>query len=168
MRKSRSQPHVFWHFSFFVLLSIFSIGCSNSFNSTSTSQSVVISEGAWSNIDEQRLAVIRDNAAFDALWSEHSPGSPGLDGIPPKPDVDFNIDQLLALFLGERNTGGYSINIESVVELDTQVTINVLEQVPGAGCVVTTALTQPYQFIIMSKIDKPVIFQIQSATFICS
>ncbi len=168
MRKFRLQSHILLRLSFFVALSIFSVGCSNSFHSTSTSQSVVISEGEWSNIDEQRLEVIRDGAVFDVLWSEHSPGSPELDGMPSKPVVDFNANQLLALFLGSRNTGGFSINIESIVELDTQVNINLLEQVPGGGCVVTTALTQPYQFLIMSKIDKPVIFQIRSTTFNCS
>ncbi|NOX42754.1 MAG: protease complex subunit PrcB family protein [Gammaproteobacteria bacterium] len=118
-----------------------------------------------SNISVQRFEVVYNNSELDNLWMEQGQGLGGEHG---KPVVDFEIGQALALFLGQRSTGGCLIDIENIIELESQVDIHILETVPGAGCAVTTAFTQPYLFVEIIKTNKLVSFQIRSETVNCN
>ena len=64
------------------------------------------------------------------------------------PNVDFAKSRVVALFLGEKNTGGYTIGIESVRQEKGKVIVKVKKTYPEG--MVTMALTQPY---VIAKID---------------
>ncbi|OYU80065.1 MAG: hypothetical protein CFE23_11010 [Flavobacterium sp. BFFFF1] len=63
-----------------------------------------------------------------------------------KPD-DINTANFLILSAGEKNTGGYSIGIESVEETADNIIVKVKENEPKPGGMVTESLTTPFAII---------------------
>jgi len=64
------------------------------------------------------------------------------------PNVDFAKSRVVALFMGEKNTGGYAIGIESVRQEKGKVIVKIKKSYPDG--MVTMAFTQPY---VIAKID---------------
>jgi len=124
----------------------------------------LVDEGVLSNIKTQRFDIINDAAALDNVWIEHGAGL--RDGH-QKPVPDFNFDQMLALFLGEKFSGGYTIYVEGIDVFNDRLDVKIVEAVPGNGCPVTLGFTQPYQFITITKTDKMISFLIRSETVDC-
>ncbi len=100
----------------------------------------VLAEGFHSSITQPFVAVIRDAETYSALVK--------LDGSLPKLAADFfETNALLAAFLGERNTGGYSVEITP-----SPVDINVLEKKPGKGVMVSQMITSPFKIVALPGI----------------
>jgi len=64
------------------------------------------------------------------------------------PNVDFAKSRVVVLFMGEKNTGGYAIGIESVRQEKGKVIVKVKKSYPEG--LATMAFTQPY---MIAKID---------------
>ncbi|HEU0300970.1 MAG TPA: protease complex subunit PrcB family protein, partial [Longimicrobium sp.] len=64
-----------------------------------------------SRMESAARELVRDAAAWSRLWPRLS-GSMG--GASPAPQVDFAREMALVAAMGQRNTGGYEIRIESV------------------------------------------------------
>ena len=93
----------------------------------------VLAEGFHSKITKPFVAVARDIETYDALTR--------LDENLPKLEADFFKENVVvAAFLGERNTGGYSVEITP-----SPVDINVFEKKPGKGVMVTQMITSPFK-----------------------
>lgn len=94
--------------------------------------------------------VIRDDDAFATLWNSLHGSTP-----PPRPDVDFSEQMVLAVVLGERPTGGYQVEISNITRNvnPTLVRAFVTETVPGSSCTVTQAITVPYHIIKVDVVD---------------
>ena len=75
------------------------------------------------------------------------------------PEIDFSNNTIIAVDLGVRNTGGYSIEITKVVETDSKVIVSVKESRPSHNAMVTQSFTQPYHVIKIRKITKPIVFK---------
>lgn len=58
--------------------------------------------------------------------------------------VDVQKSNFLILNMGQQPTGGYSIGIESVKELNDSIHINVKEVSPISGSMLTQGITYPY------------------------
>lgn len=90
--------------------------------------------------------VIRDASTWSTMW-------PRIVGsrrpIPPVPEVDFISDAVVIAAMGTRNTGGYVIRVTDAQLRGDAATITVLEESPGAGCVVTTAETYPITVVLV-------------------
>lgn len=99
--------------------------------------------------DESRMAsisVVRSEAAFLSLWSQHA-------GNEPRPDVDFAVESVVLLQLGQRSTGGYSIEPQEVNERDGTLRVIAPVNSPGKGTIVTMAFTSPYAFVAVRSRD---------------
>jgi hypothetical protein len=114
-----------------------------------------IAKGQQCGITTQRFEVIRDSSSFTKLWRSHSDG---FSPAPEQPVVDFDQNMVIAAFLGERNSGGHSIEITGVAELADSIAVNVKGTLPGAGCMLTMAVTQPYHVVTIPKSSKPAAF----------
>src|ERR1041384_1219671 len=66
--------------------------------------------GPNSAIHTARQVVARDQDQFIKLWREHT----GRPTAKYAPNVDFRGYDVVAVFAGPRNTGGYSISIDTV------------------------------------------------------
>ena len=67
--------------------------------------------GQHSGIRTQQLRLARTEAEWLALWREHS--SLQLPG-PQLPQIDFEKQMVVAIFLGERRTSGFGIQLETL------------------------------------------------------
>jgi len=63
--------------------------------------------------------------------------------------IDFSTGKILLVDMGGRNTGGYSIKVTSIEVNENNVVANVNLMIPGKNCLVTMALTNPYQFVFI-------------------
>jgi hypothetical protein len=98
----------------------------------------VLAEGFHSKITRPFVAVVRDAETYAALNK--------LDGNLPSLDADFfNKNVAVAAFLGERNTGGYSVEI-----LANGIEINILEKKPGKGMMVPQMITSPFKIVALA------------------
>jgi hypothetical protein len=94
-----------------------------------------------SGFDKPARTVVRDAAAWRALWSQIYVGSAP---VPAPPAIDFSREMVVVVALGSRSTGGYGILLEDASEDGaggTAITVRSIS--PGPGCGVTLAFTQP-------------------------
>src|SRR5215813_9483999 len=63
----------------------------------------VIAQGFHSSITDPFIAIVRDEATYAELTK--------LDSRLPKLNVDLKTNVVIAAFLGQRNTGGFSVEI---------------------------------------------------------
>ena len=57
---------------------------------------------------------------------------------------DIQTSNFVILNMGEKNTGGYKIGVENVVETDKNIIITVKETIPIPGGMVTQVFTNPF------------------------
>ena len=86
------------------------------------------------------------NTLFDSVNSEE------------RPTVDFSKSQVVVLFMGTKKSGGYSISIENVVEVDDKIFVYQKVSTPKPGDMVTMALTNPY-VIAEIRSKKEIVFK---------
>lgn len=84
------------------------------------------------------------------------------------PQVDFETFQLIAGGIGFRPSGGYSVSVSDVIELDDVIHIRVFVVSPGKNCIVTAQATYPLTLILIRKSDKPIQFSSSQLTDECS
>ena len=72
-------------------------------------------------------------------------------------DIDFSKNNICVLLLGQRNTGGYSIEVESLKLIKGILYIKKKEISPGKGEMVTMALTNPYCIVVVPKKKKIIV-----------
>ena len=89
------------------------------------------------------------------VWREvHQAVSPK----PKLPKVDFEKQVVLAVFMGEKNTGGYRIQIRGMKDTGKKIEVSVKTTSPPQDGFSIQVLTQPYEFLIAEKPAKPVKF----------
>jgi len=64
--------------------------------------------------------------------------------IPPLPEVDFEHETLLAVFLGSKPTGGYGVVVDRVSVEGGDLFVDMRQTSPAEGTVTTQALTSPW------------------------
>ncbi|HSP63810.1 MAG TPA: protease complex subunit PrcB family protein [Pyrinomonadaceae bacterium] len=98
----------------------------------------VLAEGLHSKVSKPFVAVVRDAETYAALTK--------LDENLPGLDADFFKENVaVAAFLGERNTGGYSVEI-----IANGIEINTLEKKPGKGMMVPQMITSPFKIVALA------------------
>jgi hypothetical protein len=112
----------------------------------------VIDRGAASLIEEARTTVVSSQEQFAALWREHTRRQ-------PLPAVDFSRETVIAVFLGTRNTAGYSVDIVGVDRGTSAVTVSYRERTPAADSVTAQVLTFPFVIAAIPRADGPVRFE---------
>lgn len=60
---------------------------------------------------------------------------------------DLKKSTFVILNMGEKPTGGYSINVKEAIEDDTKITLILKETSPAPGAMVTQALTYPFAVV---------------------
>lgn len=91
--------------------------------------------------------VITDKAAYSAVFG----GTP-----PATPAVDFAKEDVLAVAMGQQNTGGYAIEIKRIEFMTGGITggfafVHYVETRPAPGSIVTMALTAPLHVVKLNK-----------------
>jgi hypothetical protein len=116
-----------------------------------------IEKGSQSNVDATRRAVARTPDEWTALWKAHNYDKPA-------PHVDFDREMVIALFMGSRPTGGFSVQIVSVAEHQLQgggLLVTYHETSPKAGAITVQVLTFPYHIVAVPKHSGTVTFEMK-------
>jgi len=101
----------------------------------------VLAEGSQSPIKSPFVALVRDAETYAALTK--------LNGNLPKLDDEFFKTKIVvAAFLGERNTGGYSAEISRDPE-----GIRVMERKPEKDMMVTQVITSPFKIVAVEGVS---------------
>lgn len=89
---------------------------------------------------ERKNYAIYSKEEYEKIWK--------LTGSTEKmPTVDFKKGMVIAVFAGDRPSGGYAISVEKIEDVGKKRVVTVLIEKPGAGCITTQAITNPYQII---------------------
>jgi hypothetical protein len=99
-----------------------------------------VAQGAMSNIEEPRQAVVRTAAEWQALWKQH-------DGVGAVPAVDFMQYTVAAVFLGSQPTTGFTAEITGVKTEGTRTVVEYLERQPPRDAFVAQVLTSPFHIV---------------------
>lgn len=116
----------------------------------------VIDSGQSCGITEKNNYVIRNRQEWSGLWNRVDSRS---SVIPSLLEVDFDKYMVIGVFLGEKNTGGYAIEVEKIVEEGEKIIVHLKETTPGKDDMVIQVLTQPYQIIKIEKTTKEIMFK---------
>jgi hypothetical protein len=103
-----------------------------------------VADGQASGIEEPKEIVVKTEAEWKVLWQQHSAGQ-------KMPAVDFGKSTVAAIFLGTRNTGGHRVLVTAVTREGADVIVTWNEEQPGAGLMVTQALTSPFHIVRFDK-----------------
>lgn len=107
-----------------------------------------VAQGTQARVTEAGSIVAKDRAGWDDLWMRlgQTPPAGGL------PDGKMAV----AVTLGQKRTGGYSVAIIDAQEEAGQLVVHYRVHSPGLTAMVPQVLTAPYAVALMPKTDKPV------------
>lgn len=107
-------------------------------------QFATVERGSYSGFTSPTAVLITGQAQWDAVWKDaHAMQVP----VPATPDFDFSAQSLVVVAMGERHTGGHSIEVTDVAVEGDRLIVTVRVRQPGPGDMVTMALTQPYHIV---------------------
>jgi len=109
-----------------------------------------VARGALSGITRARQEVIKDKTGWEKTWAQHSRNEGARGKIP---EIDFTKEMVVLVTMGQKNTGGYAIDIVQVEAADKRLKISVSRKSPPRGAMVTQALTAPFHFVAVPKSD---------------
>ena len=132
-----------------------------------------ISRGYSSGYRTASQLVIASNEEWVDLWQQHSSNQSSLDiynGFvtpSPVPEVDFTQEQVVAVFAGEKPTGGYSIEVISVETINSILVITVKHSQPAPENNVAAVITHPYHIIKIPRmtVEKVVFKQAEADNY---
>ncbi len=114
-----------------------------------------IAKGGHGRIEEPINMVIKDIEKLDSLWNVV------FKTRIPKPDlpeVNFEKEMVLAVFMGYIPTGGYSVSIENIYAKGCKVIVERKVVTPEPDELVTMDETQPFHIVKTKKTDKEIVF----------
>jgi PrcB C-terminal len=99
----------------------------------------VLAEGSHSSVTHPFVGIARDPETYSAMLK--------LDGNLPKlEDGFFNSNVAIVAFLGERNTGGFGVDITR----EPGGQLRIAEKTPAKGMMVTEMITSPFKVVSVS------------------
>lgn len=115
-----------------------------------------VERGSHSYLTTATSQSCRTHDELNSLWQRHR----GNNADPIIPSIldtnDFDSNMVVFVCLGDKPTGGYGVEIESVTEDESEIVVTCLTSDPSPFAMVTMAITQPYEIVTVTKSDKPV------------
>jgi protease stability complex PrcB-like protein len=120
-----------------------------------------VAKGFSSGITEPTQVAIRTRDEWAAFWRRHTRSRVDPPSAPP---VDFSREMVVGIFMGERGTGGYEVEITKVERDESHLRVSYRATSPDPGAILIQALTQPYHVIKLPRDDRRVIFSRESGS----
>lgn len=105
-----------------------------------------------SHIDDERLEIISDAAAWAALWEEHHRG---ISPRPALPEIDFSEKTIVAVYIGMRPNGCYGVRIDRIYRSGEKNIVEYTERTPSEEDICTQALVSPSHLVVIPKTPYP-------------
>lgn len=107
-------------------------------------------------IDEPWSKVITNQKDWESFFYAQTAHISYFEGQAPSPEkLDFENYQILTGGLGLKNSGGYSLIVEGVFELDNEIDLRVLEIKPSENCLTPAVMSYPSATVLIKKTNKP-------------
>lgn len=120
--------------------------------------------GEKSNIYNYEVRTIQNEVELQTLWEDYAGNEVNLSFLPK---IDFQQKNLIAVFLGKRETTGFKIDIDNIEEQKDNILVHLKEVEPTNGIEFKDEETQPFLFIELKKSTKKILFdktQIKNST----
>lgn len=104
--------------------------------------------GYYGGTQAPSVRVLRTAAEWDGFWRQMQRPSPR--------SLDPAREMGVVVFLGERRTGGYGVEIVRVAPRDQKLVVEYRESTPAPDMMVTQALTTPWAATVVLRSDLPV------------
>lgn len=121
-------------------------------SASGANRAVPIAHGPLSNQSTAREVVARSPEEYGAIWS-------ALPTRQKPPEVAFDQMMVVGVFLGNRPTGGYKVEITGVRTEGDDLVVTWREVAPADGAQVSTVVTTPFAVAGVPKHDGPVRFE---------
>jgi len=118
---------------------------------------------SFSGIGTVERDVIRSDPAWQTFWTRLWGGDRR-----PRPAVDFDREMVVAATMGGHPTGGFWIQVDSVVASSAAVDVFVTEHSPGRSCGTTQAFVYPADAVAIPASARPVRFREAKVTTECN
>ena len=82
-----------------------------------------------------------------------------LDGDPRVSKLDFSQQQVVAVFMGQKPSAGYKLEVARVEDEGDELVVVVNRYRPGPECMTISVVTYPYVLAAIPRSDKPVSVQ---------
>jgi hypothetical protein len=96
--------------------------------------------------------VARDADAYLELWAQFA-----ASGDQP-PQVDFDNSMVIGVFAGMQPNSCYATGVGGVMKSDTELRVQVIDQVPPPDVACAQVITSPAQLVVVPRSDLPVTF----------
>ena len=106
-----------------------------------------------SGVTARQTLVIKDQAAWDKLWSQHTAGR---TPVPAAPKVDFAHKMLVGVFAGEYGNACHSLAVARVAAGATKLEIEVDEHDVTTVAICTPVVSHPMQIVAVDRTDADV------------
>jgi len=110
--------------------------------------------GLYSRYENHEYLVTENSEEWERIWSLAMPEWSLL------PEIDFSTHLVIAVFMGERLSGGHEILIEQIIDTENEIIVDVKETYPGR-IGVTLLVTWPRHIIKIERVQKPIVFEVR-------
>ncbi|MFC1801459.1 protease complex subunit PrcB family protein [Nanoarchaeota archaeon] len=138
-----------------IILLILISGCGTQIPESSSFETISHSSSGTRHQEKQDYVIINEDDLME-MWEKVYTN---VDPVPELPDVNFDEEMVIAVFLGTKPTGGYTIEITEVVETEDSLEVYVKETSPSPRNIVALAVTYPEHIVKVEKTDKEVVFK---------
>jgi hypothetical protein len=84
--------------------------------------------------------IIIDDTSWESIWSDIYSNH---NTIPTLKPVNFTSKMVIVVSMGVHSSGGYSISIQRIIQMQKILLIKILETSPGETCLVPLVITHP-------------------------
>lgn len=139
-----------------LIASLFAVPACGGSNADGSSEVVfeTLDQSSNSGVLSEQLNVVRDTTAWAALWAQHTNK---LVPPPTEPTVDFSRNMVLAVFLGSRPSGCYSVAITRVLQETSNTTVE-YHEVISSSQICTAVVVYPSHLVAVPAASAPVQF----------
>ncbi|MEO7997038.1 MAG: protease complex subunit PrcB family protein [Gemmatimonadaceae bacterium] len=123
----------------------------------------VLHNGISSGYTKLSEFVIQDGDEFTRRWRGVLQGSPDAE----KPEVNFEKTTVVFVAIGARNTGGYSVHVDSISKESTGATVHYTVTSPGSRCMSMQMLTSPVEVISFDRVEGQIKFRKRGVSGAC-
>lgn len=103
-----------------------------------------------------QIWIIKESKALEEVYAQiNKTRKPGF--VIPK--VDFSKESIIAIFMGEKMTGGYAVTVKEVKEYANKISVKVIETTPKKSDMVTNVITQPFCVFKVNNTTKNMVFE---------
>lgn len=109
---------------------------------------VVLAQGAQARLAVASVITATDAAGWSALW-EQVGHTPPVGGLPSG-------KMAVAVTIGRKSTGGYSVSVHDTQEFPDHISIRYQVHSPSITAMVSQVITTPYIVVLVNTSAKPV------------